>query len=277
MRKKNLTLATLAAALPLLLLASNANASTQQSGDEHIITTLYAYPTLSSWTQVEDSTPTVTASIADMCAADNTGSGCSGTPWDEQPPSVWTSLISTLQGDGITPLIYIATDYGDESGSTDFSLATVESEVADAVSWYGQNIGFMFDEAATSCDLESSYYGPLYSYVKSVTNDGTVELNAGTAPSSSCYMSAADVLQVFEGSESTFQSTTFPSWMADYSPSQFAVTISAGTSSGVGTDVTDAVGDGIGNVYVDDEAEPPNYSTLPSFWSAEVSDAQAAS
>ena len=37
-----------------------------------------------------------------------------------------------------------------------------------------------------------------------------------------------------------------------------------------GTDVTDAARDGIGNVYVDDESEPPDYATLPAFWPAEI-------
>jgi hypothetical protein len=41
--------------------------------------------------------------------------------------------------------------------------------------------------------------------------------------------------------------------------------ISAGTSRGVGTDVAAAARDGIGNVYVDDQAEPPGYATLPAF------------
>ena len=49
--------------------------------------------------------------------------------------------------------------------------------------------------------------------------------------------------------------------------------ISAGTTAGVGTDVADAAADGIGNVYVDDEAEPPGYATLPAFWLAELADA----
>jgi hypothetical protein len=98
----------------------------------------------------------------------------------------------------------------------------------------------------------------------------------------SCYMSAANILQVFEGPETTegdvtgFQSATFPSWMGSYPAGEFAATVSAGTSTGVGTDVSDAARDGIGNIYVDDEAEPPNYSALPSFWSAEVADVAAA-
>jgi hypothetical protein len=246
------------------------------TASEHIITTLYAYPTLPSWSQVEASAPTVNASIADMCAADGTGSGCDGQPWDEQPPAAWTTTITNLQNAGITPLVYIATDYGDQGGGSAFSLATVESEVSKAVGWYGKNIGFMFDEGATTCALESSYYLPLYNYVKSHTNGGTVEINPGTVSSTmSCFMSASDVLQVFEGPESSFQSATFPSWMASYPSGKFAATVSAGTSSGVGTDVTDAAKFRIGNVYVDDEAEPPNYSTLPAFWSAEVADVAA--
>jgi hypothetical protein len=226
----------------------------------------------------------VSASILDICANDGSGSGgCESPsiPWNEEPPSTWSTLITNLQSAGITPLIYIATDYADTgsgSGPT-YTLATVESEVSDAVGWWGKNIGFMFDEGATTCALESSYYLPLYNYVKSVTNNGPVEINPGTVNSTmSCYMSAADILQVFEGTETAFQAATgtFPSWMASYPARQFAATISVGTSTGVGTDVTDAAKDGIGDVYVDDEAEPPGYATLPAFWSAEVADVAAA-
>jgi hypothetical protein len=254
-------------------------------GSEHVITTLYAYPGTSVWNQVTSNAPTVSASIADICAADGSGSGCNGNPWTEQPPAAWTTQIQALQNAGITPLVYIATDYGDQNGSTSFSLATVESEVSQAVGWYGKGIGFMFDEAPTDCSYVSSYYDPLYNYVKSVTNGGTVELNPGTvSSSSSCYMSATDILQVFEGPELTesgftgFQQTTFPTWMQNYPASRFAATISHGSASGVSTDVTDAAsqaGDHIGNIYVDDETLPPNYSTLPSFWPAEVADVAA--
>jgi hypothetical protein len=278
MRISKYALAAIVVVSPLVLPVASASAAVPTSS-EHIITTLYAQPTDAGWSQVKAGVPTVSAAIADICAADGTGSGCNGTPWDEQPPTTWNTLITSLQSAGVTPLIYIATDYGDTgSGSgPNFTLSTVESEVSQAVGWYGKNIGFMFDEGAPTCALESSYYLPLYNYVKSVTSNGPVEINAGTVNSTmSCYLGAADILQVFEGTESSFQTATFPSWMASYPARQFAATISAGTSTGVGTDVTDAAKDGIGNVYVDDEAEPPNYSALPAFWSAEVSDAAAA-
>jgi hypothetical protein len=275
MRISKLAWAAVVALSPLLLPAADAAAAATsgRTSTEHIIAALYASPTASGWSQVESSSPTVNGAIVDMCAADGTGSGCDGLPWDEQPPSTWTTTIADLQSAGVTPLIYIATDYGDQGGGSAFSLATVESEVSDAVGWYGKNIGFMFDEGATTCALESSYYLPLYNYVKSVTNAGTVELNPGTVSSTmSCYMSASDVLQVFEGTESTFQTATFPSWMASYPGHKFAATVTGGTASGVGTDVTDAAKYGIGNVYVTNVA---NFSALPSFWSAEVADVAA--
>ena len=249
---------------------------------ERIITTLYAYPGLSIWNQVTGNAPVIGASIVDMCAAGGSGSGCDGTPWKEQPPPAWTMQIEALQNAGITPLVYIATGYGDAGGSPGFSLATVEAEVSEAVGWYGRGIGFMFDEAGTSCDLESSYYGPLYAYVKSVTSDGTVELSPGTVTGGmSCYMNAADILQVFEGPEGGagnaplgtqgFQGHRFPGWMRAYPASRFAATVSQARASGVGTDLAQAAADRIGNIYLDDEPEPdPNYQTLPSFWPAEV-------
>src|SRR5438067_147278 len=173
-------LASLAVAAILTLPAAPLLPATTAAGQtggllsaEHIITTLYAYPGISGWNLVTGNAPVVGAAIVDMCAADGSGSGCDGTPWTEQPPPAWTTQIEALQNAGITPLIYITTDYGDIGGGPAFSLATVESEVAAAVGWYGRGIGFMFDQAATSCGLESRYYGPLYDYVKSVTNAGT--------------------------------------------------------------------------------------------------------
>lgn len=286
MRLPRLTMLAVTGALALLAPAWPAASVAAQPGglvsSEHIITTLYAFPDISPWHQVAANAPAVHASILDMCAADGSGSGCDGTPWDEQPPPAWTSQIAALRGAGITPLIYIATDYGDAGGSPHFSLATVESEVSAAAGWYGKGIGFMFDQSGSTCALESSYYGPLYNYVKSVTNDGTVELSPGTVSAGmSCYMDAADILQVFEGPENGniglhlqgFRGYRFPAWMSGYPAGRFAATVSQGSALNVGTDVTEAASDRIGNIYVDDENEPdPGYQGLPAFWPAEVTD-----
>jgi hypothetical protein len=242
-------------------LAATAAASSG-AGAESIVTTLYAYPTLSSWDQVESAAPTVSASIVDICAPDGSGSGCNGQPADAKS-TVWVPTIQALQAAGITPLYYIWTDYGA------VPLATVESELLNAITWYGVSSP-MFDGTSTSAS-EVSYYQALYTFA--IANGAkTVMFNPGTVAPQSYMFGPDEILQQFEGSQAQFDATSFPSWMASYPASEFSAVISAGTSAGVGADISDAADDGIGNVYVDDEAEPPNYSTLPSFWSAEVQD-----
>ena len=118
---------------------------------------------------------------------------------------------------------------------------------------------------------EVSYYQSLYNYAIA-SGAKTVMFNPGTVAPQSYMFGPDEILQQFEGSEAQFDATSFPSWMASYPASDFSATISAGTSAGVARDVSDAAADNIGNVYVDDEAEPPSYSTLPAFWSAEVQD-----
>jgi len=232
------------------------------SSSESIVTTLYAYPTLPSWQQVESAAPTVSASIVDICAPDGSGSGCNGQPADAEN-TAWPPTIQALQQAGITPLYYIWTDYGATP------LATVESELQNAMSWYGVSSP-MFDGTSTSAS-EASYYQTLYNYA--IANGAKIVMfNPGTVAPQSYMFGPAEILQQFEGTEAQFDAATFPGWMSSYPASEFSAAISAGTSEGVGTDISDAAQDDIGNIYVDDEAEPPNYSTLPAFWSAEVQD-----
>lgn len=243
------------------------------SPGEHIITTLYAYPTVSLWSNVESSSPTVQYAIVNICAPDGTGSGC-GSPADESNPD-WPPTIKALYGAGITPLYYISTNYGV------VALSTLESEIHDAITWYGTPSP-MFDTVSTAstCNNGNSpmscttYYNDLYTYA---VNAGatTVMYNPGTIPPSSYMFGSKVIMQVFEGTAVSFETTSFPAWMSSYPANEFSATLSAGTNSTVGTDVTDAVHDGIGNIYEDDESEPPNYSTLPSFWVTEVNDVKS--
>jgi Spherulation-specific family 4 len=253
-------------AVPVLILGAGlgfAQRSLAGPSAESIVTTLYAYPTLPSWQQVESAAPTVSAAIVDICAPDGSGSGCNGQPADAEN-TVWLPTIQALQKAGITPLYYIWTDYGGTP------LATVEGELLNAISWYGISSP-MFDGTSTSAS-EVSYYQALYNFA--IANGAkTAMLNPGTVAPQSYMFGPGEILQQFEGTETQFEATAFPSWMASYPASEFSATISAGTAAGVGADITDAGQDGIGNIYVDDEAEPPSYSTLPAFWPAEVQDA----
>jgi hypothetical protein len=231
----------------------------------HIITSLYAYPTLASWTQVESAAPTVKYAIVNICAPDGTGSGC-GSPANEANPA-WVPTIKALKAAGITPLYYISTNYGA------VSLATAESELKNAVTWYGI-ADPMFDTTAPG---NTAYYQALYNYAVNTLGAGTVVFNPGTAFATDSYMfdgttGTKEIIQVFEGTAAGFEGTSFPSWMKNYPASDFAATMSAGTTGTIGTDANDATKDHIGNIYEDDEAEPPNYSTLPAFWTTEVND-----
>jgi hypothetical protein len=261
MRRSSWPIALIAAPVLITGLAIVAAPAAQAAG-ESIVTTLYAYPTLSSWGQVEAAAPTVSGAIVDICAPDGSGSGCNGQPADAANPA-WPATIQALQSVGITPLYYIWTDYGATP------LATVESELQSAITWYGV-ASPMFDGTSASAS-EASYYQALYNYAISA-GAKTVMFNAGTVVPQSYMFGPNEILQMFEGSQAQFQAASFPSWMAGYPPSEFSAVISAGTSAGLATDISDAQQDGIGNIYVNDEAEPPNYSTLPAFWSAEVQD-----
>jgi hypothetical protein len=79
-----------------------------------------------------------------------------------------------------------------------------------------------------------------------------------------------EIMQMFEGAQAQFQAASFPGWMAGYPPSEFSAQSPWGTSADLATALSDAQQDDIGNIYVDDEAEPPTYSTLSAFWSTEV-------
>lgn len=244
------------------------------SGSEHIMTALYADPGTSAWTQVENAAPIVKYSIVNICAPDGTGSGC-GKPADEKNSS-WTSTIAALKSKGITPLYYISTNYGA------VSLSTVESEIRNAITWYGV-ANPMFDTMADSGNCSNggsplpctTYYQDLYNYTVNA-GASTVVYNPGTITPSNYVFGTKEILMVFEGTASDFENTTFPTWMSKYPSSQFTATVYAGSSSTIGNDVNHAVKSHIGNFYEVDEAQPPNYSTLPSFWTTEVRDVKAA-
>jgi len=248
--------------------------ATNGASTEHIITSLYAYPTLSAWSQVEQAAPVVKYAIVNICAPDGTGSGC-GSPADEKN-SDWVPTIQSLVSNAITPLYYISTNYGATS------LSVLEGELQNAIAWYGI-ASPMFDTTAISGNCSNgdspipctTYYDDLYTYAVSIGATAVV-YNPGAIPPSNYMFGPKVIMQVYEGSASGFQDTTFPSWMSNYPASEFAATLSAGTSSSIGTDVTDALHDDIGNIYEDDEAEPPNYSMLPAYWHAEVTDVQNA-
>jgi hypothetical protein len=242
------------------------------SVDMHVLPTYYApYPGYNGpgFPTLEDATPYGTVSdVAIVVCTDGDPNECGGSANEKNDD--WATTISDLESAGITPLYYISTNY--DPGTSPYTLSDIETDISNAISWYGTGIGFMFDlESTTSADV--SYYQDLYNYV--VTTEGLttpVMFNPGTTLPSDAWQFGPQVIQqVFEGTQTSFLKASFPSWMSDYPASEFSATLTLnGATSEVDTDISDAQADNIGNFYLDDETESPSYDTLPSFLSTEI-------
>ena len=271
------------------LLSRDSPAALPGSGTHPLsIVTLYAPPSDAQWTTVEDSAPTVAGAIVNICDSAGNGPGCNNTDWTSQNTS-WDATVSALQAAGITPLIYITTDNGTDS------ISTLETELSQAQQWWGITTP-MFDQmtgtegsandgsgictdggADVTCQ---SYYQQLYDYAMS-NGAQAVMFNPGTwyGMSPAFMYGPYEILQGFENSEATLDDNAdpAPSWAGSYGPFQFSATVSAATQANLATDISDATADqDAGFIYEDDEAEPPNYATLPSWFAAFLTDLSSA-
>lgn len=270
-----------------LLLAHNSAKALPGTGTHPLsIVTLYAQPTDAQWTTVDDSAPEVAGAIVNICEG-STGPGCSNTDWSSKN-TAWDPTVSALQAAGITPLIYITTDNGEDS------ISTLETELSQAKQWWGIATP-MFDQMTgtegspgSSPDVCSdgganiscqSYYHQLYNYAMS-NGAQAVMFNPGTffGLTPAFMYGPYEILQGFEGSESTLQGNAnpAPSWASSYGQLQFSATISGATQADLTTDVADAMADQqAGLIYEDDETGTPNYGMLPSWFAALLSDLSA--
>lgn len=271
-----------------LLLGRDAPDAVPGSGNHPLsVVTLYAGASDPQWATVESSAPTVAGAIVNICVnvtvngqPVNEGPGCDNTDWPSQN-TAWDPTVSALRAAGITPLIYITTDNGADS------IATLETELAQAKQWWGittpmfdqmvgtegtadDNSGICTDGGADiTCQ---SYYEQLYNYAMS-NGAQAVMLNPGTwFGITPAFMYGPDeILQGFEGSAATLQGNAdpAPSWAGSYAQFQFSATISGAAQPGLTADISDAASDQhAGLVYEDSETGTPNYATLGSWFSA---------
>jgi hypothetical protein len=244
----------------------------------------FVQPTSADWTTIEDAAPeeSVGNAIFEVCETVSGVQECGGATTEAD--TAWDSTLTDLHDAGVTPLYYISTEYGA------VSLSTMETDISNAETWYGAyHIGFMLDEVQgvgtdTTCSGAADcqdYYQDLFDYVDGTgTGDLNAEtvvmLNPGTPPTDNYIFSGdqpgEEIIQVFENTETDWTNGSFsmPSWAAGYCTCQFAATISGASASSYQADIQDAEADGVGNVYVENESEPPPYNVLPSFFDAEA-------
>jgi Spherulation-specific family 4 len=179
------------------------------------------------------------------------------------PLSHFQTLVTQAQDAGITVLGYSSTNYGQSA------VSSVETQVQEYKSWYGVNGIFL--DTTQGTPGEFSYYQTLANFVRSTIPNGVVWLNPGDYPDPE-FMSIADVVMVFEGSYSSYLSDQVPSWISQYSPSQFAHVIYDMPSSDLASAVSLSRTRRAGHLFVTDLNVPGNpYGALPSYWSQEVS------
>jgi hypothetical protein len=180
------------------------------------------------------------------------------------PLSHFQTLVKQAQNAGITVLGYSSTEYGARS------ISSVETEVSEYKSWYGVN-GIFFD-LTQGTSGEFSYYQTLANYVRSKISGGVVWLNPGSYPDPS-FMSIANTVMVFEGSYSSYLSDQVPSWISQYSPSQFAHVLYDTPQSDFASALNLSRQRRAGHLFVTDLSGSGNpYGALPSYWSQEAGD-----
>ena len=237
----------------LLVIAGPAPAASAQS----MAVPAYFYPggIPNFWTQMDSAAPTLRVAVM------NPASG-PGTAIDP----TYASAVQTAQQHGITVVGYVDTDYGKRT------LTNVEADVDAYYNWYHVN-GIYFDRASTDCTLATSYYAPLKSYVKLKGGTARTILGFGTQ-TNECYVSDADILLTFEGSDAQYVSDySAPSWVTKYSPAHFWHVIYNTTSvSAMTRAVQLSKQRGAGSVYVTPDNLPNPYDTLPSsrYWKTEL-------
>lgn len=174
--------------------------------------------------------------------------------------SSYVSAVNTAKSAGMRVYGYVHTSYGTRSS------ATVKAEIDDYKNWYGVTDIFLDEAAADTANL--AYYQDVDGYIHQ--NGGLVTLNPGTTPAEQ-YMSVADSIVNFEGTASSYQSASFPSWIANYPASRFVHLVYAASSSSLSSILSLSSSRHAGYLYVTDDVAPNPWDTLPTYLTSELS------
>jgi len=179
----------------------------------------------------------------------------------------YASAIAQARAAGAAVFGYVYSDYGANS------LASVEANINLWKNLYGVTDIFI-DEASTNTSTES-YYQALSNYVHTQTPGSLTILNFGTMPPQS-FMSAGDIMITFEGDYSTYESTTFPSWVNSYAADRFYNIVYDVPNQAAMTQVlSQAEHYNVGYVYATNDTLPNPYDSVPPYLSSEASEAHS--
>lgn len=198
------------------------------------------------------------APFVKMMIADPGSPGGPGTFTDTN----YQAAFAHAQANGIRILGYVDTSY------TAIPLATVTGQVDLWKSLYGINDIF-FDQTSSSA-ADSAYYQTICDYVH-LTGGAKVMLNAGTN-ADEAYLAMCEVICLFEGSQTDYDSYVPPAYVSAYAPSKIAHLIyDVPTTTQMSADFDKAIRSRAGYAYItDDTLASFPWDTNPSYWATEI-------
>ena len=135
--------------------AGDADASDAAPHEQAMAIPMYMDPSAADWAQETRAASDVPLLVANP----NSGPGTSA-------DSSYSQAIAAAHSAGQTIIGYIHTSYGARA------IADVEADIDTWYSFYPAIDGIFSDETATDASLVSSYYAPLYAYVKAKGGGG---------------------------------------------------------------------------------------------------------
>ena len=230
--------------------SGSAPGSAAASGCQSTFVPAYFYSS-SIWAQAINTRPAPSVILLNVDSGPGTG-----------PLSHFQTVARQAQAAGITVLGYSSTSYGQSA------ISSVETQVREYKSWYGVNGIFL--DLTQGTPGEFSYYRTLSNFIRSTIPNGVVWFNPGDYPAPE-FMSIANVVMVFEGPYSAYLSDQVPSWISQYSPSQFAHVIYETPASDLASAVSLSRKRRAGHLFVTDLSGSGNpYGALPSYWPREA-------
>ena len=248
-----LLIAAAGVVIRLIVAANSGTVSTASSlinsPCQNVVVPAYFYPG-AGWTRAADSKPVPRIMILDV----------SGTGAGSAPERKYQSAAKRAQAAGITIMGYSDTDY------TQRPPADIEADVRNYKAWYG--VTDIFLDQVSSDPGQLGYYRNLSTYIHSVNPGSAVMLNPGTYPDQR-YMSAGDILMVFENTYANYLSLRVPGWVRRYPATRFAHVIYGTSASQLPDALSLARQRHAGFVYVTNGTGLERYNSLPRYWAAE--------
>lgn len=174
------------------------------------------------------------------------------------------NTIMTARNNGVKVLGYVWTDYANsDSAYPSATLSEAENQVLAWKTWYGVTDIFLDGATTGTSQGQIGYYSQLYNFIHSLNPGASVWINPGYYPSSSSYLSVADVIVDWENSSLP---PSPPSWVLKYPVTRFANIIHSYTGN-VSVALAAIRRDHAQYAYV---ADSDYYSTLPSYWPTEL-------